>query len=55
MARLTGTLWENLSPSSSLNHGFAASAAWLIMRALGEVPHNPTMTTTATDHADPPR
>ena len=34
MARKTGTLWENLSPNSSLNHGFAASAAWLIHKAL---------------------
>ena len=34
MARLTGTLWENLSPEASLNHGFASSAAWLIHRAL---------------------
>ena len=33
MARATGTLWENLSPDSSLNHGFAASAAWLIRKA----------------------
>lgn len=33
MARLTGTLWENLSPEASLDHGFAASAAWLIHRA----------------------
>ncbi len=33
MARTTGTLWENLSPDSSLNHGFAASAAWLIRKA----------------------
>ena len=45
MARLTGTLWENLSPNSSLNHGFAASAAWLIMRALGGEP------TTSSDRA----
>ena len=34
MARLTGTLWENLSPEASLDHGFASSAAWLIHRAL---------------------
>ena len=34
MARLTGTLWENLSPESSLDHGFASSAAWLVRRAL---------------------
>lgn len=33
MARLTGTLWENLSPEASLDHGFASSAAWLIRRA----------------------
>ena len=33
MARLTGTLWENLSPEASLDHGFAYSAAWLIRRA----------------------
>ncbi len=37
MARKTGTLWENLSPNSSLNHGFAASAAWLIYKAHGVV------------------
>ena len=35
MARLTGTLWENLSPEASLDHGFASSAAWLVRRALG--------------------
>ena len=34
MARLTGTLWENLSSESSLDHGFASSAAWLVRRAL---------------------
>ena len=34
MARLTGTLWENLSPDASLDHGFASSAAWLIHSAL---------------------
>jgi len=33
MVRLTGTLWENLSPEASLDHGFASSAAWLIRRA----------------------
>ena len=38
MARLTGTLWENLSPEASLNHGFASSAAWLIHRALAKRP-----------------
>ena len=32
MARLTGTLWENLSPEASLDHGFASSAAWLVRR-----------------------
>jgi alpha-L-rhamnosidase len=36
MARLTGTLWENLSPEASLDHGFASSAAWLIHRALAQ-------------------
>ena len=34
MARLTGTLWEHLSPNASLDHGFASSAAWLIYKAL---------------------
>ena len=34
MARLTGTLWENLSPNASMDHGFASSAAWLIYQAL---------------------
>ena len=34
MARLTGTLWENLSPNASMDHGFASSAAWLIHEAL---------------------
>ena len=34
MATLTGTLWENLSPNASMDHGFASSAAWLIYRAL---------------------
>ena len=34
MARLTGTLWENLSPDASMDHGFASSAAWLIHEAL---------------------
>ena len=34
MADLTGTLWERLSPDSSLDHGFASSAAWLIHQAL---------------------
>ena len=38
MVRLTGTLWENLSPQASLNHGFASSAAWLIRRALATSP-----------------
>ena len=38
MARLTGTLWENLSPEASLDHGFASSAAWLIHRALAAAP-----------------
>ena len=38
MARLTGTLWENLSPEASLDHGFASSAAWLIHRALAQSP-----------------
>ena len=38
MARLTGTLWEHLSPNASLDHGFASSAAWLIHRALAEAP-----------------
>ena len=38
MVRLTGTLWENLSPQASLNHGFASSAAWLIHRALAASP-----------------
>ena len=33
MAKLTGTLWENLSPNASMDHGFASSAAWLILRA----------------------
>ena len=42
MARLTGTLWENLSPEASLDHGFASSAAWLIHRALAAAPHGPT-------------
>jgi hypothetical protein len=46
MARLTGTLWEHLSPNASLNHGFAASAAWLIMRAL-DAQAKPQPTTTA--------
>ena len=34
MARMSGTLWENLDPGASLDHGFASSAAWLIYRAL---------------------
>lgn len=34
MVRRTGTLWENLSPNASMDHGFASSAAWLIHRAL---------------------
>jgi len=38
MVRLTGTLWENLSPQASLNHGFASFAAWLIRRALAASP-----------------
>ena len=33
MVRLTGTLWENLSPNASMDHGFASSAAWLIYSA----------------------
>ena len=33
MAKLTWTLWENLSPNASMDHGFASSAAWLIRRA----------------------
>lgn len=36
MACLTGTLWEHLRPGDSMDHGFAASAAWLIFRALQE-------------------
>ena len=46
MAHLTGTLWEHLYPNASLNHGFAASAAWLIMRAL-DAQAKPQPTTTA--------
>jgi len=34
MADHTGTLWEHLSMHASMNHGFASSAAWLIMEAL---------------------
>ena len=37
MARLTGTLWENLSPDASMDHGFASSAAWLIHQALRQL------------------
>ncbi|MBR0506121.1 MAG: hypothetical protein IJJ84_12010, partial [Kiritimatiellae bacterium] len=40
MAALTGTLWEHLSATASLDHGFASSAAWLIHRALGNVRHD---------------
>ena len=35
MADLTGTLWEHLSMTASMDHGFASSAAWLIYKALG--------------------
>ncbi|MBR3087041.1 MAG: hypothetical protein IKH04_11645 [Kiritimatiellae bacterium] len=34
MADLTGTLWEHLSMNASMDHGFASSAAWLIVEAL---------------------
>jgi alpha-L-rhamnosidase len=38
MPRLTGTLWENLSPEASLDHGFASSAAWIIRCATSSRP-----------------
>ena len=33
MANRTGTLWENVTPSASCNHGFASYAANLLVRA----------------------
>lgn len=33
MAKRTGTLWENVTPSASCNHGFASYAANLLIRA----------------------
>ena len=34
MARLTGTIWEHIAPGDSMDHGFAASAACLVVKAL---------------------
>lgn len=36
MARITGTLWENMTATASCNHGFAAYAAYLLYHACTE-------------------
>ncbi|MBQ9760285.1 MAG: hypothetical protein IJW16_02930 [Clostridia bacterium] len=37
MARATGTLWENRTPSASCNHGFASYAAVVMMKCVEEL------------------
>ena len=32
MVELTGTLWENMTPEASCNHGFAAHVAHVLLR-----------------------
>ena len=39
MAKTTGTLWENMSPSASCNHGFAAHAGFVLLRDFGGLHH----------------
>lgn len=34
MAKTTGTLWENLNPTASCNHGIAAYAGYILIRAI---------------------
>ncbi len=38
MARITGTLWENMTATASCNHGFAAYAAYLLYHACTGTP-----------------